>query len=132
MALGQRSDMPAIYAAADFAISTSAFGEGFPNVIAEAMAAGLPVVATDVGDSRWIVGSTGLVVPPRDPHGMAAAVRALASEPGTARRERGQRCRAQIEYEFSLDRAVAAFDSLHLDGILPSEDAADAYNPAAP
>jgi glycosyltransferase involved in cell wall biosynthesis len=121
LTLGQRSDLPAIYAAADFALSTSAFGEGFPNVIAEAMAAGLPVIATDVGDSRWIVGNYGLVTPPRDTDKLAAAVRAFASEAESVRRARGDRSRARVETELSLDRMVTAFDRLHLDGVLPPE-----------
>ena len=67
IALGLRRDMPAVYAAADIALSTSAFGEGFPNTIGEAMAAALPVLATDVGDSKRIIGDTGMTAPPRDP-----------------------------------------------------------------
>jgi glycosyltransferase involved in cell wall biosynthesis len=124
LALGQRSDMPAVYAAADFALSTSAFGEGFPNVIGEAMATALPVIATDVGDSVMIVGDTGLVVPPRDSQALTLALRTLASEADDQRHERGRHSRTRIETAFSLDRAVAAFDALHLDGTLPAETAA--------
>jgi glycosyltransferase involved in cell wall biosynthesis len=122
--LGKRTSLPPLYAAADIALSTSAFGEGFPNVIAEAMAAGLPVVATDVGDSRRIVGDTGLVVPPRNASAIAAALRKLVLESPEARRQRGTQARERIEGSFSLDRAVAAFDALHLDGIWPPEPAA--------
>ena len=60
------------YNAFDIATLASAFGEGFPNVIGEAMACGIPVAATDVGDVRRIVGGLGEVVPPHDPNGLAA------------------------------------------------------------
>jgi glycosyltransferase involved in cell wall biosynthesis len=123
VALGQHNDLPPLYAASDFAISTSAFGEGFPSVIGEAMASGLPVISTDVGDSSRIVGDTGLIVAPRDINSSVAAARTLAAESGAERRLRGARSQERIEANFSLERAVAAFDLLHLDGILPAKAA---------
>src|SRR5687767_5895277 len=62
---GVRQDMPAVYNALDLLCSAST-GEGFSNVIGEAMACGVPCVVTDVGDSNWIVGESGHAVPPRD------------------------------------------------------------------
>jgi glycosyltransferase involved in cell wall biosynthesis len=121
-ALGKRSGLPALYNAADAALSTSAFGEGFSNVIAEAMASGVSVVATDVGDSRRIVGETGVIVPPRDIAATTAAVRRLTSEPAEQRRLRASAGRARVEQNFSLAGFVAAFDALHLHGVLPEDD----------
>jgi glycosyltransferase involved in cell wall biosynthesis len=112
--LGIRADMPALYAAADLFLSTSAFGEGFANVIGEAMAAGCPVVATDVGDAARIVGETGAIAPPRDKPAVVAALARLAGEAAAARAGRAGAARARIEAEFSLARCVAAFDALHL------------------
>jgi glycosyltransferase involved in cell wall biosynthesis len=69
---GELGDVRAAYNAFDVATLPSAFGEGFPNVIGEAMACGTPVVATDVGDARAIVGAYGEVVPPGEPELLAA------------------------------------------------------------
>jgi glycosyltransferase involved in cell wall biosynthesis len=72
--LGERSDIPRLTAALDIACSSSAWGEGFPNVIGEAMACGVPCVVTDVGDSAWIVGETGFVVSPKSPQELAESL----------------------------------------------------------
>jgi glycosyltransferase involved in cell wall biosynthesis len=70
---GEIADVKAAYNAFDIATLPSAFGEGFPNVIGEAMACGVPVVATDVGDARAIIAAHGEVVPPGTPEGLAQA-----------------------------------------------------------
>ena len=64
-------DMPSFYNALDVSTSSSAFGEGVSNAVAESMACGIPCVVTDVGDSRLLVGQWGIVVPPRDPQALA-------------------------------------------------------------
>lgn len=68
---GSRADMAVVYNALDILSSSSAYGEGFANVIGEAMACGVPCVVTDVGDSAWIVENTGIVVPPQNPEALA-------------------------------------------------------------
>ncbi len=68
------SNMPAVYSAFDLLCSSSRFGEGFPNVIGEAMACGVPCVATEVGDSPRIVADLGEVVPPGSASHLAAAI----------------------------------------------------------
>jgi glycosyltransferase involved in cell wall biosynthesis len=77
---GPRADMPGVYNALDVMVSSSAWGEGLPNVVAEAMACGVPCVVTDSGDSAWVVGSTGKVVPTRDVPALAAATVAAIDE----------------------------------------------------
>jgi glycosyltransferase involved in cell wall biosynthesis len=111
--LGRQDNMPRWLAAADFIVSSSAFGEGFSNALAEGMACGLPAIATDVGDAREIVGDTGLIVPPRDHGALAAGIRSLAAEPLAARLARGQRARERIGAHFSLERAVEAWAALY-------------------
>lgn len=74
---GGRSDMPAVFNALNIACSSSSDGEGFPNVIGEAMACGVPCVVTDVGDSAWIVGDKGVVVPPKNPEALKTAINQL-------------------------------------------------------
>ena len=111
--LGGRTDVARLLPAADLIVNSSAFGEGFSNAIAEGMAAGLPAVATDVGDARAIIGETGLVVPPREPGALAEALGTLLSEAPQARAARSAAARARIEDRFPLGRAAQAFTRLH-------------------
>ncbi len=111
--LGLRDDVPDLLSAADLITSTSAFGEGFSNALAEGMAVGLPPVATDVGDARRIVGDTGVIVPPGDPAALADDISALLAEPAAARRARGGAARRRIEQEFSLAAATSGYARLY-------------------
>jgi len=111
--LGRRHDVARLFAAADFVVSSSRFGEGFSNVLAEGMACGLPAVATDVGDAKRIVGDTGVVVPPESPDALAAAVRTLAAESAPRRAERGSKARARIVENFAMPRAVQRYVDLY-------------------
>jgi glycosyltransferase involved in cell wall biosynthesis len=90
------------------------------------MACGAPVVATDVGDSRRIVGDTGIIVSPGDIAAMAAAIALIQAEPQPKRGARAAAARKRIEDHYSLDRMVSAFDDLHLHGVLPASPNGDA------
>jgi len=111
--VGERTDIARLLAALDVLVSSSAYGEGFSNVIGEAMACGVPCVVTDVGDSAAIVGSTGLVVPPGDPASLAAAVRrVLAMTPGE-RLELGRAARERVRERFSLPAVAGRYEALY-------------------
>jgi glycosyltransferase involved in cell wall biosynthesis len=104
---GSRDDMPKVYNALDIVVSSSAFGEGFPNTIVEAMATGVPCVVTDVGDSAAIVGELGWVCPPRDSAALAGAiVRAIEALPCDADRIR-QHVSAKYHSTILLERTMA-------------------------
>ena len=111
--LGARADIAALLAAADIGILAS-HEEGFANSILEGMAAGLPMVVTDVGGNAEAVidGLTGLVVPPRDPSALGAAILKLALD-GDLRRTMGDAGRERVEKYFSIDRCVANYARLY-------------------
>jgi glycosyltransferase involved in cell wall biosynthesis len=110
--LGEREDVPRLMAGFDVAALSSAFGEGFPNALAEAMACGIPVVSTDVGDAGRILGGAGLLVAPRDGAAMAEALAALLTEP-SRRAAMGLAGRARIAREFGLDRMIDSYRQLY-------------------
>lgn len=120
--LGERHDMPAVYAAFDIATLSSAWGEGFPNVLGEAMACGVPCVATNCGDACDLIGDAGLVVARRDPDGLAAAWRALIEIGTEGRRALGVKARARIAGEYDLGIIAGRYEALYAE--LVKRDAA--------
>ena len=72
--LGERSDVPKIMNTFDLFALSSAWGEGFPNVVGEAMASGVPCVVTDVGETRHVTGKYGTIVPPSDSAAFAEGI----------------------------------------------------------
>jgi len=111
--LGQRDDLPTLMPGLDVVALPSAWGEGFPNTLAEAMASGVPCLATDVGDSGWIVGETGRVVRPRDPDAMAAALMDFVELGEAGRLHLGQLARQRVIDNFALDEIGARFSALY-------------------
>lgn len=129
--LGDRRDVARLFASFDlYWMSSLARGiaEGFPNVIAEAMACGVPCVTTDSGDAARIIGQTGRVVPSRDPKALGdAAADLLLSDPDDIRRM-GREARARIERDFSLESVVAAYEALYAE-VLDGSASPAAENP---
>jgi glycosyltransferase involved in cell wall biosynthesis len=111
--LGELSDIPRLTAALDVACSSSAWGEGFSNSIGEAMACGVPCVATDVGDSAYLVGDTGLIVSPRNPEALAHAIGQLLDAGSARRKELGMEARRRIESEFSLPKVARRYEEFY-------------------
>ena len=113
--LGYRSDIECLLPGVDVLCLSSAFGEGFSNVLGEAMACGIPCVSTDVGDARSIVADTGLIVPVRDPAALAHAIIDLIDRGPAAREQLGRAARARIETEYSLPRIVDRYTAVYSD-----------------
>ena len=111
--LGERDDINVILRALDVFILPS-LGEGISNAILEAMATGLPVVATHVGGNPELVddGVTGFLVPSRSTSSLAAALQRYLDDPGL-KRHHGDAGRIRSLKEFSLSRMFAAYDALY-------------------
>jgi glycosyltransferase involved in cell wall biosynthesis len=113
--LGERRDVERLLPAFDVCCLSSAFGEGFPNVLGEAMACQVPCVATDVGDSANIIGDTGVTVPPSDPAALAGALGRLLRLSQAERTRLGEAARARIAATFELDVVTRQFEALYRD-----------------
>jgi glycosyltransferase involved in cell wall biosynthesis len=117
MFLGVRNDIPALLSAADGFVLSSAW-EGMPNVVMEALAAAVPVVATRVGGVPELVepGKSGFVAPPGDPAALSEAMRTLMKLPREQLREMGQHGRRHIAANYSMSamaqRWISLFESL--------------------
>lgn len=110
--LGPRQDMPRIHAALDVAVSASVSGEGFSNVVGEAMACGVPCVVTDVGDSADIVAETGIVVPPWNSDELAQACAQRLGLDVARRRELGRQARRRIAEKYDIGSITERYASL--------------------
>jgi glycosyltransferase involved in cell wall biosynthesis len=110
---GERHDVPEILRGLDCFVLPS-LGEGISNTILEAMASGLPVIATQVGGNPELVieGRTGALVPTSDPEAMAQAIVGYATNPEQAR-VAGQTGRVEIERRFSMEAMVGAYQELY-------------------
>lgn len=113
--LGRRDDVARIAAALDIACSSSAYGEGFSNAIAEAMACAVPCAVTAVGDSAYLVGASGRVVAPRAPEALAGAWSELIGLGAEGRAALGAKARARIARNFTLAAVVARYQSLYVE-----------------
>ncbi len=110
--LGRREDMPALYAAADIFMLASDFGEGTSVAMTEAMACGLPVIVTDVGDNGAIAAGAGIVVPPRDAVALEQALANLAADP-KLRACAGSTAQARAVCRFGVDKLCASFSHFY-------------------
>jgi glycosyltransferase involved in cell wall biosynthesis len=111
--LGERVDVPGLVPAFDVAVLCSAWGEGFPNVLGEAMACGVPCVTTDVGDCRPLLAGIGEVTPPGDADALAAALDRLLRLPPSGRAQLGAAGRRRVEREFALPAIAARYRGLY-------------------
>ncbi len=113
---GERLDIPRIMCALDLLVSPSEWGEGFPNVLGEALAMGVPCVATDIGDSALVVGNCGRLVAPSDTAALAAAIGELAALSPGERAEIGSLGRERVSRLFSLKAVWDSYLDLYRKG----------------
>jgi glycosyltransferase involved in cell wall biosynthesis len=111
--LGERSDIAELLVGLDLLTLSSAWGEGFPNILGEAMASGVPCVATDVGDSAWVVGEAGAVVPPRDAEAMAKAIIGIASLDPEQREILAGKARSRVLELFEVGAVSRRYHALY-------------------
>jgi len=112
MLLGPRSDIPAMMNVLDIHVLSS-YGEAFPNVVAEAMACGVPCVVTDVGDAKLIVDDTGWCVPRTNPAALAGALSdAIRQRSEGDWSERSVRCRQRIVKNFTMEKMVCKYSEV--------------------
>lgn len=115
--LGPRNDISDVMNALDIHVLSSAYGEAFPNVLAEAMSCGTPCITTNVGDASLIVGDTGWVVPIQNEQALASTIKdciALINN----RSEwlvRQQKCRNRIVENFSIEKTVQSYQQVWLE-----------------
>lgn len=117
---GFREDVPDLLSAMDCFVLASTRTEGVPQSLLQALAAGVPVVASAVGGIPEVIedGATGLLVPPGDSKALAEAIRAVLTDPQSARR-RAEAGRALVSEKFSRARAVERLTTLYRELIAP-------------
>ena len=113
--LGQRVDIPAVMNGFDIHLLSSSFGEGFPNVLAEAMACGTPCISTDVGDASYIVGKTGWLVAAKDTDEFGGAILDAIDEQQNHKalwHDRSLACQGRIKDEFGIEKMTNKYGAL--------------------
>lgn len=117
--LGERHDIARLTAGLDIA-NCSSIGEGFPNVVGEAMACGVPCVVTDVGDCAHIVGNPQLVIAANDDAALAEVWHRLIELGPAQRRALGAEARRRINEHYALPKIVRMYEDLYTElGVTP-------------
>lgn len=111
--LGQSKNINEVMNGLDVHVLSSSYGEGFPNVVAEAMACGTPSVVTDVGDSAYVVGNTGWIVKPNNHIELARVIEKSLDEMGTAKwNRRCKNARLRIRNKFSINTVIKIYSRI--------------------
>jgi glycosyltransferase involved in cell wall biosynthesis len=111
--IGECHDVAGVLPALDVYVSSSISIEAFSNSIGEAMSCALPTVVTNVGDSPWIVGNTGRVVPPADPDALAEAMISVHDLGRSGRSALGAQARQRVVSEFDIEAVAARYAALY-------------------
>lgn len=110
--LGRRDDVARLLGALDIAVCSSR-SEAFPLVLGEAMASGVPCVATDVGDNSIIIDNTGSIVPPASPAELARAMADMLNLPPSSRQSLGEKARSRIAENYALHQTAKTYQDLY-------------------
>jgi len=110
--LGERSDVSRLMVGLDVLVSSSSWGEGFPNVVMEAMSCGVVVIATDIGDSKVVVGDAGYVVSPNSPECIAEHLKRLIDSDHKMRQETSGFARKRILDKYDIKNIRAEYINL--------------------
>lgn len=113
--LDQISDMPTFYQSIDAFLMTS-ITEGFPNVLVEAMASGLPCISTDVGDAKYIVQELGSIVAPRDSDALANAILKYMNLSTEEKQQLKQATRERVEANFGIENVSQQYVNVWIQG----------------
>ena len=111
--LGDRQDIHDIMRAMDLLCLSSQWGEGFPNVIGEAMALGIPCAATDVGECSQVIGRYGTVVRINDERELENAINHMMIMPNEERKFIGMNARKRIAENYSIDIMIDKYIVLY-------------------
>ena len=115
--LGEQEDMEGFYQSLDIFISSSKWGEGFPNVVAEAMNHHIPCVATDVGEARSLIGDHGVVVPPNNAEALAEGIITLLRIPREERTKCGAQAGKWVRTEYGMETIGATYFRIYMEAI---------------
>ena len=111
--LGQKNNILQVMNGLDIFIQSSSYGEGFPNVVAEAMACGTPCVVTDVGDAAFIVGKTGWVAQPNNPVNLAKKIKKALNEKSSKNwNKRCNKARLRIQENFNIKNMLKLYNEV--------------------
>ena len=111
IALGICNDMPSIYNSADMMLHLSNYGEGFSNVVGEAMSCGLPILVNNIGDSKGIIGNTGIIINSKNSKKIENKIRFILQNKTLTKNKIN--IRQRIISNFSISRMVNSYIKLY-------------------